>query len=47
MEGEDLTHSTLIIGNVTEADQGKIWCVAQYDEGVYNSDKATLTVVGK
>ena len=47
MEGDVRAHSTLRIGNVTESDQGKIWCVAQYDEGMHDSEKAELTVVGK
>ena len=47
IDGEERTHSTLRIGNVTEADQGDIWCVAQYDGGMHDSDKAKLTVVGK
>ena len=32
---------------MTEADQGKIWCVAEYEGGMHDSDKAELTVVGK
>jgi len=47
MDGIERTHSTLRIGNVTEADQGKIWCVAEYDGGMHDSDKAQLTVVGE
>ena len=47
MDGTERTHSTLRIGNVTEADQGKIWCVAEYESGMHDSDKAELTVVGK
>ena len=47
MDGKERTHSTLRIGNVTEADQGKIWCVAEYDGGMHDSDKAQLTVVGE
>ncbi|KAL5269701.1 hypothetical protein ACHWQZ_G003234 [Mnemiopsis leidyi] len=46
MDGTERTHSTLRIGNVTEADQGKIWCVAEYEGGMHDSDKADLTVVG-
>ena len=46
MDGTERTHSTLRIGNETEADQGKIWCVAEYEGGMHDSDKADLTVVG-
>ncbi|XP_063684716.1 hemicentin-1-like isoform X2 [Bolinopsis microptera] len=46
IDGKERTHSTLRIGNVTEADQGNIWCVAEYDGGMHDSDKAQLTVVG-
>ena len=42
----ETTFSTLVIGNVTSSDEGKIWCVAQYDEGMHDSEQATLTVVG-
>lgn len=47
IDGDVRTHSTLRIGNVTEADQGKIWCVAEYEDGMHDSGKADLTVVGK
>ena len=32
---------------MTSADAGSIWCVADYNEGIHESERALLTVVGK
>ena len=45
-ETTQITESVLTIGNVTSADEGKVWCVAIYDQGSHKSEKAVLTVVG-